>query len=387
MTVKKKKKRRIRKSLLVILVVILAGAFLIYYVPRERKKTELKDLGYQKETVEKILELEYYDKIIENKYYSKLLESKINTGTLNLEYIDLYANIKSDNKDIDETDILLYSRLEDKGYDNLQLNSLFDKLEFYEITPLLVFDYQWDEISYIEDCLKNRENNSESAFSLSGDYKKLYRITDEAKDPNSNYVLVNKNHYLLDTYEPSDLVEFSDRYAIPGMSVRKEVAEAATVMLEDAIQANIPFYVSSAYWSYADLESVYNNNIAIYHDNVDFYVNRPGFSEHQTGLCFNITPTYENPDNYLDSPIYTWIKDNCVSYGFILRYPLNKSTITNMQDEPTHLRYLGKELAKRVSESSLTYDEYYSLYLSDWRDESFKPEEEILNSIENYNKK
>lgn len=381
-----KKKRRIRKSLLVILVIIIAGAFVAYYVPRERKKTELRDLGYQKETIEKILELEYYDKIMEHKYYSPLLEKKINNDTLIMDYIDLYANIHSD-KDINDTDILLYSRLMDKGYDNLQLNELFDKLEFYEITPLLVFDYQWDEITYIEDCLNNRENNSPEAFHLNNNYKQLYRITDEALDVDSNHVLVNKNHYLLDSYTPKDLVEFSDRYAISGMSVRKNVHDVTVEMIENAINAGIPFYVSSAYWSYEDLETVYNNNIPIYRDEVDFYINRPGYSEHQTGLCFNITPTYESMDNYLESETYKWIKDNCVSYGFIMRYPPNKSIITNMQDEPTHLRYLGKELSKKVSESSLTYDEYYSLYLLNWGDDKYKPSDEILNRIPNYNKK
>ena len=381
-----KKKRRIRKSLLVILAIILAGALVAYLVPLERKKTELRDLGYEKETIEKILDLNYYDIIVKNNYHSELLERKINDDTLIVDYIDLYANIHGD-KDIDETDILLYSRLMDKGYDNLQLNSLFDELEFYEITPLLVFDYQWDEISYIDDCKNNRENNSPTHFDLEGDYKQLYRITEEAKNVDSDYVLVNKNHYLLKDYEPKDLVEFTDRYGVYGMMVRKHVAEIACEMIEDAIQAGIPFYVSNAYWSYEDLEYVYNQNNNIYRDDVDYYVNRPGYSEHQTGLCFNITPTYENVDKYLETETYKWIKDNCAFYGFIMRYPPNKSIITNMQDEPTHLRYLGRELAKKVSDSSLTYDEYYSLYLSEWKDDQYKPSDDILSKIDNYNNK
>ena len=381
-----KKKRRIRKSLLVILAIILVGALVAYLVPLERKKTELRDLGYGKETIEKILDLNYYDKIVSNNYHSKLLERKINDDTLIVDYIDLYANIHGD-KDIDETDILLYSRLMDKGYDNLQLNGLFDNLEFYEITPLLVFDYQWDEISYIDDCINNRETNSPSHFDLDGNYKQLYRITEEAKDIESDYVLVNKNHYLPNNYEPKDLVEFTDRYGVYGMMVRKHVSEIACEMIEEAIQAGIPFYVSNAYWSYDDLEYVYNQNTSIYRDDVDYYVNRPGYSEHQTGLCFNITPTYENVDNYLETETYKWIKDNCASYGFIMRYPPNKSIITNMQDEPTHLRYLGKELAKKVSDSSLTYDEYYSLYLNEWNDEQYKPSDDILSKIDKYNNK
>ena len=375
-----------RKSLIVVLVILIVLAITAYYVPLERKKTELKDLGYSKETIKKILDLDYYSKIIDNNYYSPLLEKKINDDTLIEEYMDLYANIHGD-KEINDNDLLLYSRLMDKGYDNLQLNALFDRLKYHEITPLLVFDYQWDEISYIDDCIKNRDHNSPTSFTLDGNYKQLYRIVEEAKDVNSDYVLVNKNYYLNETYVPNNLEELSDRYAIYGMQLVKHVNDAAIEMIEQAINDNIPFYISNAYWSYEDLKVIYENNINIYRDDVDDYINRPGFSEHQTGLAFNITPTYENVENFLESETYQWIKNNAEKYGFIMRYPPNKSIIYNMEDEPTHLRYLGKELAKKVNESSLTYDEYYSLYLNKWHDENYKPSEEILNRIPNYDEK
>ena len=55
--------------------------------------------------------------------------------------------------------------------------------------------------------------------------------------------------------------------------------------------------------------------------------------------------------------------ENCTSYGFIQRYANEKSSITGVKDELEHFRYVGKELAKKITESHLTYDEYYYRFL------------------------
>jgi hypothetical protein len=67
-----------------------------------------------------------------------------------------------------------------------------------------------------------------------------------------------------------------------------------------------------------------------------------------------------------------------MDYGWILRYPEGKETITGYEFESWHYRYLGKELAQAVSASHLTYDEYYCLYLKGWDDEANKPSDEII---------
>ncbi|NCB33834.1 MAG: hypothetical protein EOM64_08145, partial [Erysipelotrichia bacterium] len=70
----------------------------------------------------------------------------------------------------------------------------------------------------------------------------------------------------------------------------------------------------------------------------------------------------------------------CMDYGWILRYPEGKETITGYEFESWHYRYLGKELAQAVTASKLTYDEYWCLYLKGWDDEANKPSDAILNA-------
>jgi len=93
----------------------------------------------------------------------------------------------------------------------------------------------------------------------------------------------------------------------------------------------------------------------------DTYSARPGFSEHQLGLAVDIR------SNTLTSTLtqkdYKWMLDNSYKYGFIVRYPKGKQHITQFKEEPWHLRYLGVDLATKVHDSNLTYDEYYDLYV------------------------
>ena len=60
---------------------------------------------------------------------------------------------------------------------------------------------------------------------------------------------------------------------------------------------------------------------------------------------------------------YSWLKENSYKYGFILRYPKDKTYLTGYAFESWHYRYLGKEMAKKVYDENITYDEYYTFYL------------------------
>ena len=90
----------------------------------------------------------------------------------------------------------------------------------------------------------------------------------------------------------------------------------------------------------------------------DTYSARPGHSEHQLGLAVDIR-SRTLTSNLTDSD-YKWMLENSYKYGFIVRYPKGKQHITQFIEEPWHLRYLGVELATKVKESGLTYDEYYA---------------------------
>ena len=68
------------------------------------------------------------------------------------------------------------------------------------------------------------------------------------------------------------------------------------------------------------------------------------------------------------------------TYGFIERYPVGKEYLTGFTAETDHFRYVGKQLAQEITASKLTFDEFYAVYLDSWSDESFKPEQSVLDN-------
>lgn len=82
---------------------------------------------------------------------------------------------------------------------------------------------------------------------------------------------------------------------------------------------------------------------------------RPGHSEHQTGLTFDVNTT---EDSFAGTPEANWLAEHCAEYGFIIRYPEGKEDKTGYVYEPWHIRYLGKEKAEAVTKSGLCLEEY-----------------------------
>ena len=97
----------------------------------------------------------------------------------------------------------------------------------------------------------------------------------------------------------------------------------------------------------------------------DRYSARPGYSEHQTGLAFDVIGT----DGQLveDSSAAQWLLDHAPDYGFVVRYPRGKESVTGYMHEEWHLRYIGKE-AKDIAASGLTLEEYYGFDGGDYLD-------------------
>ena len=88
----------------------------------------------------------------------------------------------------------------------------------------------------------------------------------------------------------------------------------------------------------------------------DRYSARPGYSEHQTGLAFDVTGT--NGQLVEDAGASQWLLDHAADYGFVVRYLKGKESVTGYMHEEWHLRYVGKE-AKEIAASGLTLEEYY----------------------------
>ena len=128
-------------------------------------------------------------------------------------------------------------------------------------------------------------------------------------------------------------------------------------MINDAKSDDVVLVGNSAYRSYKSQKEVYNNRVkAVGRKKAEDYVAKPGFSEHQTGLCIDIT----NRDKYFvkGTEEADWLANNCYKYGFIIRYPEGKENITGISYEPWHIRYVGKEIAKQIHNKGITLEEY-----------------------------
>lgn len=111
----------------------------------------------------------------------------------------------------------------------------------------------------------------------------------------------------------------------------------------------------SGYRSYDYQTSLYNNYVAIDgEDAANRYSAKPGYSEHQTGLAFDIG---ELNYQFGETPAGIWLAQHAHEYGFIIRYPQGKENVTGYMYEPWHVRYLGDQ-ASSVYASGLTLEEY-----------------------------
>ena len=171
-------------------------------------------------------------------------------------------------------------------------------------------------------------------------------------------IIVNKKHGLSKDYNPGE----------------NPTAKAAFVRLrDDMINQGLNVGRSySGFRSYDYQKTLYDNYVS--RDGqaaADRYSARPGYSEHQTGLVFDLT---DKSGNLLeDSRASQWLKDNAHNYGFIVRFQAGKEASTGYMPEAWHIRYVGKE-AKDIHDSGLSLEEYFGIEGGDYATSS-KPAE------------
>ncbi|WP_016838325.1 M15 family metallopeptidase [Ureibacillus thermosphaericus] len=150
----------------------------------------------------------------------------------------------------------------------------------------------------------------------------------------------------------------------PGENV--EARAAFELMAQEAKTLGFELVAFSTYRSYEYQELLYNKYVERDgKENADRYSARPGYSEHQTGLAFDIGEKGREDlwltEAFGQSEAGKWLAENAHRYGFILRYPKGKEHITGYMYESWHFRYLGVELATKVKDSGLTLEEYLGI--------------------------
>lgn len=188
------------------------------------------------------------------------------------------------------------------------------------------------------------------------------------QNPSNLLALVNKE-YALDEYKPTDLVRpnvpfvFGDQ-ELEKAYLRKEAAVQLEEMFADAKSQGVLLTAISGYRSYEYQKMLLEREIAQFgEEKAVMAVAPPGQSEHQSGLAMDISSQSNNFQvniEFADTKEGKWLAENAYKYGFILRYPEDKVSITNYQYEPWHFRYVGKDAAKVIHENDWSLEEYFN---------------------------
>ena len=259
--------------------------------------------------------------------------------------------------------------LKELGYSKEDITVITEKLSETDIEKILNMEYNQKLASiisaqyYIPDNLDRylayspKTDNIDDIISIVnvGANSEWYTNTEETNLDDGIKMLVNKFHYLNEDYLPDDIVPISNWYAYEGHSTKKEVYDHYVSMWKDANEQGLVLLVNSSYRTFEEQQEQYDMSN-------DDYASRPGYSEHQTGLALDIVSDGVQGNEFENTDEFKWLQENAHKYGFILRYPKDKEYITGYNYESWHYRYVGEELATKVKESGLTYDEYYAYY-------------------------
>ena len=193
--------------------------------------------------------------------------------------------------------------------------------------------------------------------------KEVYTEAEKAINLNTPTILVNKYYYLENNYVPNNLEKISSNYALSNMKLVNVAKDAYEEMAKAAQKDKRKLVVMSAYRSYDYQVNLYNRYAKKDGtDKADTYSGRPGFSEHQTGLAFDLYNGKTVYTRFEETKEFEWMQENAYKYGFILRFPKDKERETGYVYEAWHYRYVGKEIAKEIKEKNITLEEYIATH-------------------------
>lgn len=200
-------------------------------------------------------------------------------------------------------------------------------------------------------------------------------------------VLVNKKNTVGTDYEPDAVGRVDAEYTSGGKTVelQKDVVVAAEALVREMRECGIAnVSITSGYRTYAYQQTLFNRYFeeekaahpswsdSQIREEVLSYSAAPGSSEHQTGLCVDLITTEmeglwnygsETPNNpydkgFAETAAFEWLQNNAHKFGFILRYPEDKTSVTGYSYESWHYRFVGVAAATEIYEKGITLEEY-----------------------------
>lgn len=353
----------------VVLCVVL-GVF-IYYRLQIR---DLSKLGYSELASRNILfsrNKDYVTLVGENKTLNMAFESEDFID----KYLDNYAKINYvEHKDL----IKNINKLLKLGYSNSNINIILSHGSNEDVSEFVkkgkvryleeFYSYDFAKLKYYDKYVDYSDETGEDELETiirvnleldKEDYVDSVLVSDFSID-----MLVNKRRHLAEDFIPSDIATIDSKYANgDDLQCSRLAYNAFIQMYNDAEAAGYSLIINSAYRSYQDQL----DTMDLYRDTygqsyVDKYVAKAGYSEHQTGLAFDIGS--RNNKIFANSKEYGWMLENAYKYGFILRFDKRYEDYTKFRSEPWHFRYVGKSIAKYIYEhNNMSLEEYYVMFL------------------------
>ena len=348
---------------------LFLGLFLFY----EKQLHDLMKLDYSKEASNNILFSLKKDYVMSvgknasincafesNNYIEEYLDSYRKIGYVEHEhFIDNVNELLKKGYSTNDINIIL-AHGDDKAVSEFAKRDKVRYLEEFFSVSYAKLEYYDRYVAY-SDTTGEDENTTVLYVNLGMD-KEDY-VDSREVERFSLDMLVNKHFHLKEDFVPDELVTIDKRYASEeGLKSSKVALDAFLKMNEAATSEGYSLVINSSYRSYQDQVDLINYYMGVYGKNyVDKYVARAGYSEHQTGLAFDIGSRTSNV--FANSKEYQWMLDNAYKYGFIARFTKKKEAITGFREEPWHYRYVGEEIAKYIHDNNISFEEYWVLYL------------------------
>lgn len=378
------------KMFLILLSIIIFVCILGVCISYINKKTNITfksnikiKVGDKLPTIKKLVEKENYNKVkdINIKWKNIVLDNNkvynygnyIGTFTYKEKKYEVKLIVLDDKKPI---------------IDNVKDISIYvnDKVDFYK--DIKISDNSKDELK--------KDIVGEYDFNKKGEYELKYVVTDKANNTteesfklivkekpvqnitNNSNIKTNNNSNLTGTSSKGYKITYNNgAYYVNGILVANKTYSLSSSynpgglnqtfmnnynkMVNDAKSQGINLRIISGFRSYQKQQSLYNNYVA--RDGkaaADRYSARAGHSEHQTGLAADINSLEQSWENTKEGK---WLNDKCYKYGFIIRFPKGKESITGYMFEPWHIRYVGVDIATTIYNNGnwSTLEEYLGI--------------------------
>ncbi len=355
-------RRTNRPKIIIAAVFVVLALGLGFGIPlgiRLSHRNTIEKLGYSRDFAKYILDEDLYETIRDLGYNETLSHVLMKPG-YKADYYEKYLQINyQDNPEF----LSLTNRFLDKNYAPDDINFFFGRFSNNDLAQLAernhldhaqeYFAKDYAKFKDLDRYLAYEGDIQDAVYAVANNQDLPEYQADETRSDFAFDMLVNKNYAVSEDFEPENLVQTED-----GFYLNQEAYTAFQEMQAAAAEEGLILQINSAYRSVTEQQSIMAAQCTQYGQSYcESHVAQPGFSEHHTGLAIDIKTPHNGTFAY--SKEFTWLKEHAQEFGFIWRYQKDLEKYTRFSEESWHYRYVGKDLAPKVKDSGLSFDEYY----------------------------